>query len=218
MLKGKMKLLVFFSLIVSLSESSFSTPYHYEEVRITQVIDGDTVVAQLGEKSVRIRLAEIDAPEIGQPWGLNAKKALEAKVLGSSVTLEVIDVDRYDRLVARLILDDRQINRELVSEGHVWVYRRYMRDESLLVNETIASKNKIGLWATGSQIAPWEWRRGKRTERFKSTREVARSCDEKPYCRDLKTCEDALFFLEICHLQRLDGDQDGVPCEALCKQ
>ena len=218
MLKGKMKLLVFFSLIVSLSESSFSTPYQYKEVRIIQVIDGDTVVAQLGEKSVRIRLAEIDAPEIGQPWGLNAKKALEAKVLGSSVSLEVIDVDRYDRLVARLNLDNRQINRELVSEGHAWVYRRYMRDESLLVNETVASKNKIGLWATGSQIAPWEWRRGNRSERVNSARKVNRSCDEKPYCRNLKTCEDALFFLEICNQQRLDGDQDGVPCEALCKK
>ena len=189
-----MKLLIFLSLIVLLSESSFSSTDYHKEVRITKVIDGDTVIAQVGENPVRLRLAEIDAPEIGQPWGLNAKKALEAKVLGSWVTLEVIDVDRYDRLVARLNFDDRQINRELVSEGHVWVYRRYMRDESLLLDETIARKNKIGLWAAGSQIAPWEWRRSNRNERVNSTRKVNRRCDEKPYCRDLKTCEDALFF------------------------
>ena len=213
----KMKLSMVLSQLVVLSLSAFSSDRQYESVSITKVIDGDSVIAKLGEKSVRVRLAEIDAPEIGQPWGLNAKKALEAKVTGIRVNMEVIDVDRYDRLVARLNLDGRQINRELVGEGHAWVYRRYMSDESLLLDETNAIKRKHGLWAKANQIAPWEWRRGKRSERLNSSTRVNRNCNEKPYCTNLKTCDDALFFLETCNLKRLDGDQDGVPCEALCQ-
>ena len=76
---------MFLSQLVVLSLSAFSSDRQYESVSITKVIDGDSVIAKLGEKSVRVRLAEIDAPEIGQPWGLNAKKALEAKVMGLSL-------------------------------------------------------------------------------------------------------------------------------------
>ena len=213
----KIKHSSFLGLLAVLSLSAFSFDRQYESVSITKVIDGDTIIAKLGGNLVRVRLAEIDAPEIGQPWGLHAKKALEAKVLGISINLEVIDVDRYDRLVARLNLDGRQINRELVGEGHAWVYRRYMRDESLLIDETNAIKRKQGLWGKASQVAPWEWRRGKRGKRLNASTRVNRNCNEEPYCKNLKTCDDALFFLETCNLKRLDGDQDGVPCEALCQ-
>jgi len=213
----KMKLSSSLGLLAVLSLSAFSSDRQFESVSITKVIDGDTVIAKLRGNPIRIRLAEIDAPEIGQPWGLHAKKALEAKVLGIPINLEVIDVDRYDRLVARLNLDGRQINRELVGEGHAWVYRRYMRDESLLIDETNAIKRKQGLWGKAGQIAPWEWRMGKRGEGLDSSTRVTRNCNEKPYCKNLKTCDDALFFLETCNLKRLDGDQDGVPCEALCR-
>lgn len=212
-----MKISIVLGLLAFLSLSVFSSDRQHKGIIITKVIDGDTVIAKLEEKPVRVRLAEIDAPEIDQPWGLNAKKALEAKVLGRRIVLEVIDIDRYDRLVARLILDGREINREMIAEGHVWVYRRYMRDKSLLVDEDIAVQNNNGFWAKGGEIAPWEWRRGKRNDGISSITTVTRSCEEKPYCSNLKTCDEAIFFLQICHLKRLDGDNDGLPCESLCK-
>jgi hypothetical protein len=31
------------------------------------------------------------------------------------------------------------------------------------------------------------------------------------------SCEEARFYLERCGLSRLDGDGDGMPCEALCR-
>ena len=38
----------------------------------------------------------------------------------------------------------------------------------------------------------------------------------KRYCRHMNSCEEARAFLSQCGLSRLDGDKDGVPCEALC--
>ena len=41
-------------------------------------------------------------------------------------------------------------------------------------------------------------------------------CGSKRYCRQMNSCEEARAFLSQCGLGRLDGDKDGVPCEALC--
>jgi len=35
--------------------------------------------------------------------------------------------------------------------------------------------------------------------------------------RDMSSCAEARFHLESCGLTRLDGDGDGVPCEAMCR-
>ena len=41
-------------------------------------------------------------------------------------------------------------------------------------------------------------------------------CGSKRFCRQMNSCEEARAFLSQCGLNRLDGDKDGVPCEALC--
>lgn len=46
----------------------------------------------------------------------------------------------------------------------------------------------------------------------------AQSCSSRPYCKDIKSCKDALYYLEICGYGGLDRDNDGIPCEAVCGQ
>lgn len=41
-------------------------------------------------------------------------------------------------------------------------------------------------------------------------------CGVKSYCKDMVSCEEAMFHLRECGLSRLDGDGDGIPCESLC--
>jgi Excalibur calcium-binding domain len=42
-------------------------------------------------------------------------------------------------------------------------------------------------------------------------------CAGKHYCNEMIFCEEAKFYLTQCGLSRLDGDGDGVPCDALCR-
>jgi endonuclease YncB( thermonuclease family) len=75
-----------------------------------------------------------------------AKQVLSAKVYGEVVRVEVIDTDRYGRAVGHVHLGDRHINREMVREGHAWVYRRYRENQSLLEDEEVEREAGEGLW------------------------------------------------------------------------
>jgi hypothetical protein len=70
----------------------------------------------------RMRLADIGAPEKGQPFGTKARAALGEKVFQDAVRVEVIDVDRYHREVGRIYLGERFINMEMVQDGFPWRY------------------------------------------------------------------------------------------------
>ena len=126
---------------------------------VIKIADGDTLTILVDRQQMRIRLAEIDTPERGQPWGNRAKKALAAKVFNRTVRVVVVDVDRYGRTVGRVWAGDHDICREMVAEGHAWVYRRYNRDRSLLDDEADAQYQGLGLWGLAEEpVAPWEWR------------------------------------------------------------
>ncbi|ALG67351.1 cold shock domain-containing protein [Beggiatoa leptomitoformis] len=39
------------------------------------------------------------------------------------------------------------------------------------------------------------------------------SCDGRIHCSQMKSCEEAVFFLRNCPNTQMDGNNDGVPCE-----
>jgi endonuclease YncB( thermonuclease family) len=129
---------------------------------VVTVGDGDSLVVLVDGERLRVRLAEIDAPERGQPWSARARQALRDKVQNRRVRLEVVDVDRYGRTVAHVWLGNRHINRELVREGYAWVYMRYLTDQTLLTDETYAREQQLGLWSMPDPVEPWRWRRNAR--------------------------------------------------------
>lgn len=198
--------------------------------QVVGVTDGDTVTLLLpkagGFEQAKARLTEIDAPERAQPWGARARQALADKVFGRQVQVPRANKDRYGRLLARLYLDGRDINREMVREGHAWVYRRYAT-ENWLPDEAQARKAGLGLWSLGAEqaVAPWQWRRGERARKQAagsgpppaSGAQRDFSCGGKRYCKQMTSCEEALFHLTSCGLASLDRDQDGMPCEGLCR-
>lgn len=75
---------------------------------------------------VRVRLAGINAPELGQPYSRRARQALSGFVFGKDVTLIVQDRDRYGRTVAQVKVADLDVNAELVGTGAAWAYRAYL--------------------------------------------------------------------------------------------
>ena len=135
---------------------------------VVGVVDGDTADVRLASGMIRVRFHAIDAPESGQPHGKSAKAALSKLIYGREVQVEPIEQDRYDRLVARLWLEEpgraaRDINAEMVKSGHAWTYRRYADDPAYCAYEKAARDLGRGLWRlpTDQWVAPWEWRRRK---------------------------------------------------------
>jgi endonuclease YncB( thermonuclease family) len=184
--------------------------------RVSRVVDGDTIELKSDGERYKIRLAGIDTPEKDQPWGKEAKKALSSKVKRKDITVDVVDKDRYGRLVGKIYLDDRYINKELVAEGYAWVYRQYTTDPLLLINEGAARLNDTGLWIDDDPIPPWDWRRGERS--VENPGSLNPDCGSKRYCREMTSCKEARFYLRECGLSRLDGDSDGIPCVSICRR
>ena len=185
--------------------------------KVVSIADGDTVTILTDKKQTKIRLAEIDTPEKNQPYGKKAKKALSDFIFGKTVRIEVDTIDRYGRIVGTIFLNDLNINKEMVKAGHAWVYVQYAKDKTLFDLEKNARENQLGLWALpeGERIAPWQWRRGKRSIEKESN--LSFQCESKTTCRQMQSCAEAKYYLMSCGLTRLDGDKDGVPCESICR-
>ncbi len=130
--------------------------------RVVGVGDGDTLSVLHDGKAERVRLNGIDCPEKGQPFGTQAKAVTSAMAFGKEVTIRPVNRDKYGRTVADVVLPDgRILNRELVTLGLAWWYRKYSTDESLGHLEVEARVAKKGLWADPEPIPPWAFRKQK---------------------------------------------------------
>jgi len=91
---------------------------------VTRVVDGDTlwVKTSASQRPLKVRLQGIDAPEICQPGGVQAREALKRQVLGQSVTVTSGAHDDYGRTVGTLHMQGQDLGRWLVAQGHAWVY------------------------------------------------------------------------------------------------
>ena len=127
---------------------------------IREVYDGDTVTLRCDQGILKVRVWGIDAPEMGQkPWGAKSRDQLQA-MLPKNVKVKVVDVDRYDRTVARLYADDRDLGLALVRQGGAIVYDRYNDSSAYETAQTLAKRKKLGIWAqSGAHQNPEAWRR-----------------------------------------------------------
>ena len=88
-----------------------------ESAEVGRVVDGDTVVLDLFGLEVKVRLAEIDAPESRQEYGQESTELLKSIVSGEE--FEVVDLgrDRYGRMLAHLHGEEGCVNQRLVEHG-----------------------------------------------------------------------------------------------------
>lgn len=129
------------------------------EGRVVGVHDGDTITVLSAERQDwRVRLAEIDAPELHQPWGQRSKQSLSDLVYDHSVRVLWKQQDRYGRIVGRVYVGDIDVSAEQVRRGLAWVYERYATDPSLVPIEAEARADRRGLWVDPAPVPPWEYR------------------------------------------------------------
>ena len=142
-----------------------------EDAVVQRVADGDSLVLRGG---ARVRLLQIDAPELGEGecYGREALRELE-RILrpGDEVVLEAdprLDrFDRYRRLLRYVRSADTNVNVELVRRGAATPYfRRGTRGrhaDALLAAVSDARDERRGLW--GACHVSWETNRQVETHR-----------------------------------------------------
>lgn len=128
---------------------------------VIRIADGDTLTLRDEQgKTQRIRLAEIDAPEKRQPFSTPSRDFLTEQTTGQTVTVHIWETDRYGRQVGTVVVNGVDLNAELVRQGLVWVYRRYLERSELITLEEAARAAQRGLWALpeDQRIPPWQFR------------------------------------------------------------
>ncbi len=154
---------IFLAAILCLPIAAESASEHQQSCRVVGISDGDTLTALCaGNERVKVRLAEIDAPEKAQPYGARSRQSLSDLCFGKPVSIDSRGNDRYGRTVARISCAGIDANAEQLRRGMAWVYDRYVTDRALYRLQDDARAVKRGLWAEGQPVPPWEWRKDRR--------------------------------------------------------
>lgn len=126
---------------------------------VIRVRDGDSLVVRAGGIGIEVRLDGVDSPELVQAYGRRAKRFTADLAFGREVRLLVKGRDAYGRELAEVMLGDgRSLNRELVSAGYAWWFRRHSNDRDLEERERQARAARRGLWADPNPVPPWVFR------------------------------------------------------------
>ena len=129
--------------------------------KVISIIDGDTYdILVNGNKTIRIRMEGIDAPEKGMPFYRVAKDYLGQMCFKKDVRLEIKDKDQHGRTIAYSYLDDgRELSHEMVKAGLAWHFKKYSSEISLSNLEMEARNAKLKIWSDEHPMPPWENRR-----------------------------------------------------------
>jgi endonuclease YncB( thermonuclease family) len=152
-----------------------STPAAAERVcKVVGIADGDTMTVLCAEREqVKIRIAEIDAPEKKQPFGTRSKQSLSDLCFGKQAEVFPEKTDRYGRMIARVKCDGTDASAHQVQTGMAWVYDRYVTDRSLYPLQDLARSGRRGLWVEAGVMPPWKWRKkGRATTSWRTNNDV----------------------------------------------
>ncbi|HEX9743095.1 MAG TPA: thermonuclease family protein [Nitrospiraceae bacterium] len=136
------------------------------DAMVIEVKDGDTLTVLRNRSRMTVKLPGIDAPELDQPFGLDAKRFAAKLVRGKVVTIQmsrpgnpIYGAVRFSR--------DRILALEMVKAGMAWATTT---DKTSLFSEAqeAAKSARLGLWVNSEDedpVPPWEWRAKKRIKK-----------------------------------------------------
>ena len=131
-----------------------------EKVKFIKCVDGDTAKFERNNKVFTLRFLAVNTPETKSPkkgvefYGKEASKYTcdrleKAKTIEIEYDKNSDRSDRYGRKLGWVFLDDKLLQKDLVENGYAkveYVYGKYKYLDELKKLETIAKKEKIGLW------------------------------------------------------------------------
>lgn len=130
------------------------SPYEKERAKVTRIIDGDTIEI---EGKIKVRYIGVNTPELHDPkkpiecFGQTASDENKRLVEGKEVYMQrdVLDTDKYKRLLRYVWVGDVFVNDHLVRQGFAQVSTfppdvKYI--SQFLEAQTEARNNSRGLW------------------------------------------------------------------------
>ena len=133
--------------------------------KVVRVDDGDTIWVSDASGKHKIRLENIDAPEIGQMYGEEATRFLDDLVGGKEVEVLWVDKDRRGCILGIVYLNHEkgfvEVNLTMVKNGCAWNSSRRDRPLPYAEAESEARKLRRGLWADDAPVNPGKWRKTK---------------------------------------------------------
>ena len=156
---GILFLLLFFISCNNISDDKIESGSN--QGKVISILDGDTYdILVEGNKTIRVRMEGIDAPEKGMPFYRVSKSYLGEMCFNKNVRLEVTGKDLHGRTLAFSYLDDgRELSHEMIKAGLAWHFKKYSTDTVLSNLEIMARNSKLGLWVDKNPMPPWENRR-----------------------------------------------------------
>ncbi|GGI92442.1 thermonuclease family protein [Legionella impletisoli] len=156
-IKKHWNIISFSILLIFFVSSSFAKSISGIVIRIA---DGDTLtILTPTKKQIKIRLAEIDAPEKEQAFGNVSRQSLANICYRKNAVVIYEKADRYKRILGRVYCNSVDANAHQVQKGMAWVYDKYVTDNKLYDLQIEAQRSKKGLWADKYAIPPWIFRK-----------------------------------------------------------
>jgi micrococcal nuclease len=209
--------------------------------QVSRIVDGDTfwLKTAADAEPVVIRIEGIDAPESCQAGGPEATQALTQLALNRNVTVQIVARDEHARVVGKVVDGSVDIGDRMVRDGHAWSARYKYDRGPYVAEERMAVALKRGLHGEPGAVMPRDFRQrngecphpGGAPKKSAATLPAAivvaaatgssstHRCDGRRYCSQMSSCEEATWFLKNCQGTKMDGDNDGVPCEQqLCNR
>lgn len=147
----KLKFLIIMFCVVNFTIYIFAKDnYQYIHGIVYKVHDGDSIKIKSRHKKYTLRLACIGAPELSEKFGLESGNYLRSKIIGKKVYAKIYEKDRYNRDVAEIFFENKNINLIQVQYGHAFVYEKYLYNcnaKKYFQVENSAKIKKIGAWA-----------------------------------------------------------------------
>lgn len=157
-------LLLFISIIACTSKSGKNPSLKKGSTvigKVISIVDGDTYDVLIQDnKTIRVRMEGIDAPEKGMPFYQKSKKYLSDLCFGKQIKFKVTGVDNHERILAYSFLEDgKELSQEMIKDGLAWHFKKYNSDQELSEFEIEARNLRKGLWIDENPMSPWENRK-----------------------------------------------------------
>lgn len=132
-----------------------------QPVRIVRVWDADTYSLLRDGKITVARITNIDAPELKQNFGGEAKLLTSKLLLGKMVMIDSLGTDKYKRELVSIRIEGKTVDSILLANGWAWLYLKYCNDAILANLQRMAINDRKELWSCGINAvrSPWLYRK-----------------------------------------------------------